>query len=292
MQNLAPVGISRPSLNDATETVTTPPPPPRWRRYWKVVVGVIGAFGILGGVGTYLVNAIGPDVEEKIVGGGSLGISVREDPQGGSDGFDAAARSPAGLDTKLRKARDCDSLFEAAKRAGAVDVGRSIHNVVLEGRTHRDVAIVDMRARILKREPMLTGARISCASAGATEAIGVGFDFDEPRPTARTVKDLPSGELGGAYFARGNIVSLKKTEVQPFQVVGVASRDYIEWEIDARAVIDGKEQDITINNNGKPFRITGGAEGPGASKVRYGRYYEWVWYEMPQRLSISDKPRM
>lgn len=282
---------SRIPVEDAAETGTTRASPQRLRRYWKGAVGILAAFGFLGAIGTYLVNAIGPDVEEKIAGGGSIGISVREDPQGGSDGFRVAARSPAGLDTKLRKARDCDSLFDAAKRADAVDVGRSIHNVVLEGRTHREVAIVDMRARILKREPMLTGAMVSCASAGAIDAIGVGFDFDEPRPTARKVKDLLGGELGAPYFARGNIVSLKKTEIQPFQIVGLASRNYVEWEIRARAVIDGKQKDIRINNNGKPFQITGGAEGVDSSKVRYRRYYEWVWYETPQLLHISSKPR-
>ena len=261
------------------------------RRYWKGAVGILAAFGLLGAVGTYLVNAIGPDVQEKLAGGGSIGIAVHEDPQGGSDGFRVATRSPAGLDTKLRNARDCDSLFDAAKKSGAVDVRRQIENLVLEGRTHRDVAIVDMRAKILRRDPLLTGATVSCASAGAIDAIGVGFDFDEPRPTARRIKDLSGHDLGAPYFARGNILTLKKGEVQPIQVVGLASRDYVEWEIEARAVIDGKEKDIRINNNGEPFHITGGPEGVEPSRVRYRRYYEWVWYETPQRLDISDRPR-
>jgi hypothetical protein len=273
--------------NDAAEAVTIPPP--RWRRYWKAAVAVLGAFGILGAVGGYLVNSIGPDVEEKLTGGSPLRIAVREDPQGGGDGFHVATQSPTGLTAKLREAKDCDSLFRLAKRAGAVDVRRSIHNVVLEGRTHRDVAIVDMRARILRRASIFTGAEISCASAGAIDAIGVGFNLDEPNPAARRIKDLPSGKLGDPYFGRGNIVSLRKTEVQPLQIVGLANRAYIEWEIDARVVIDGEEKKITIDNNGQPFRITGGTP-PGEASARYSHYYEWVWYETPQRLSISDKP--
>jgi hypothetical protein len=265
----------------------TPPQPPWWRRYWKGVVGVLAAFGILGAVGSNLVDAIWPDVEERLAGGNPLGITVREDPQGGSDGFNVAARSPAEMETPLRGATDCDSLFRAAKSAGAVDVGRAIYDVLLEGRTHRDVSLVDMRARILKREPVLTGAEIRCASAGAIEAIGVGFNLDEPSPSARSISNLETGELGEPYFARGNIVALKKSEIQPFQIVAFASRDYLEWEIAARVIVDGDEKEITIDNNGQPFRITGAAESPPG----YARYYEWVWYEMPPRLYSSDQPR-
>jgi hypothetical protein len=272
----------------------TAPSSSRWQRYWKTAIGVLAAFGILGSVGGYLVNAVGPDLEEKVGGGGPLGISVREDPQGGSDGFRVAARSATGLTGQLAGAKDCDSLFQQAKRAGAVDVGQSIHSVVLEGRTHRDVAIVDMRAVVLKREPMLTGAEIKCQSAGAIEAIGVGFNLDEHKPTARTIRDLLlTDPLGGPYFAGGNIVSLKKTEVQPFQIVGLVSRDYVEWEISARVLIDGQEEEITIDNNGEPFRITGGSQtAANVPSVDYSRYYEWVWYETPQRLYISDEPKV
>ena len=244
---------------------------------------------MLGAIGSYVVNAIGPDIEEKVAGGEPIGISVREDPQGGSDGFRVAARSPAGLDGRLRRAKDCDSLFRAAKNAGAVDIRRSIHSMVLEGRTHREVAIVDMRARILKREPILTGAHIGCQSAGAMDAIGVGFNLDENSPVARKVEDLYA-PLGGPYFGGGGIVSLKKTELQPVQMVGLASRAYVEWEIDATAVIDGEERKVTIDNNGEPFRITGGPEAVERSRVRYDRHYEWIWYEPRQRLEVSDRP--
>lgn len=251
-------------------------------------MGILAAFGILGAIGGYLVNAIGPDVEETLRGGGSVGISIQEDPQGGSDGFHAAARSPRGLDSTLRQATDCDSLFQLSKAAGAVDVGRSLYNAVLEGRTHRDVAITDMRAKILKRTSPLTGAEISCQSAGALDAIGVGFNLDEPDPRARKLKDLFS-DLGALYFGGGNVVTLRKAEVQPVQIAGFASRDYVEWEIHARAVIDGKEEELIIDNNGEPFRLTG-APPKSNGAPQYDRYYEWIWYEMPQHLYASDVP--
>jgi hypothetical protein len=255
-----------------------------WRWYFKSAVGVLAALGILGAVGSRVVDEIWPDLEETVSGGGPLDISVREDPQGGSDGFSVATRSPAGLAGRLRQARDCDSLFNAAKDAGAVDINRSLHALLLEGSTHRDVAIVDMRARIRKRARPLGGANIRCASAGELGAIGVFFNLDESRPTARALR--PGLRPGKPYFAGGNVVSVTKKELQPFRIVAEVSRDYVEWDIQADLIIDGEAETLTIDNNGEPFRLTG-ERGHGD----YTRYYEWVWYEEPQRLYVSDEPR-
>ena len=253
------------------------------------MVAALAAFGILGAIGTYAVNAIGPGIEEKVAGGGPLRVSVREDPEGVSDGFRLAARSADQVEQPVRSARDCPSLYRLAKEAGAVSVGASHYRLVVEGRTRRDVAIVDLRARILKREPILRGASIGCASAGAQDAIGVGFDLDEPAPAARRIKSVWE-PLGRPYFQRANIISVKKAELQPFLIVGLASRDYVEWEIVARILVDGKESELTIDDNGQPFRISGDPTIARKSQTRYERYVDWVWWENPQRLSISTEP--
>lgn len=262
------------------------PSTPTWRRYVKWIVGVLAAFGIFAAVGGRIVDEFFPAAAEIVRGGGALRITAREDPHGGSDGFEVATRAPAGLDPELRRASSCESLLTAAKHVGAVDVNQSITDLLLEGHTYRDVAIVDMRARILKREPALAGARISCASAGAIDSIGVTFNLDESSPLARTT-DPHSSIPGKPYFGRGNVVSLTKNELQPVQVVARVSDSYVEWDIDADATIDGKERKITINSHGRPFRIT--ASRPVAD---YGRHFEWVWYENKRPyLYASDKPK-
>lgn len=258
-------------------------PPSGWRRYAKWATGLLAALGILGAIGSNLVDAIWPDVAERVGGDGPLRISVREDPQGGADGFQTATHSAAGLEAKLARARDCDSLFDASKAAGAVDVDKSIHHLLLEGRTHRDVAIVDMRARILKREPRLRGARISCATSGGVKGIGVAFDLDEPAPRARTTR--PGDRPGAPYFGEGNVITLAKTELQPVRVVARASEDYVEWEIDARLIVDGEERKLRINDRGQPFRLTA------ARRLGdYARHFEWLWYEPPGRLYAGARP--
>lgn len=256
----------------------------RWRRYGKWVAGLFATFGIFGAVGSFVVSEILPDAAEKVVGGDPLRVSVREDPQGGGDGFTAAARSAAGLDDKLNQAKSCDSLFQTAKSAGAVDVTQSIHHLLLEGGTRRDAVIVDMRARILKRERPLSGARIHCQSAGAIEAIGVAFSLDEPTPVARELK--PFAEPGEPYFRHGNVISLTKSEIQPIEVVAQVGGDYVEWEIEADVIIDGSKKTITINDHGQPFRLTGSRP-----MSDYQRHYEYVWYEQPPYLYAADREK-
>lgn len=250
------------------------------------MVGVLAAFGILGAVGNRVVDKVFSSAEDKLNPETPVLISVREDPEGGSDGFTVASRSAAGLEAALRGIRDCNDLMVAAKGAGAVDVSVVIEALVLEGGTRRDLSIVDMHAKILKREPALVGAEIHCESAGAAEAIGVLFNLDEERPIARELTDPLSLEYDGPYFKQGNIVRLVKGEIQPFLLIGISSSHYVEWEVEADVIIDGETQSITINNDGEPFRVTG----PAPKKTGYERYFEWQWYEQPPRMWDGDRP--
>jgi hypothetical protein len=256
---------------------------PLWRRSAKWGFGVLVAFGIFGAAGTQVVGELFPAAREKLIREQPLRISLRE-AHNGSNGFWMAARSLAAIETQLRKARDCTSLFELAKRAGAADIGESTHDLLLEGRTYRDVTIVAMRAVVLKREPALSDAKISCASSGAQEAIGVVFNLDEPHPVARRIRSRAYVITPGKpYFGRGNVISLKPGEIQPFQIVAQATKAYVEWELHLDTIIDGKARKVTIDNNGEPFRVTArhGTRG-------YQHYVEWAWYENPQRLYVGD----
>jgi hypothetical protein len=258
----------------------------RLRRYWRWIFGVVAAFGVLGAIGSQVVNWSVSTAGEKIRPDKTLLIGVREDPRGGSDGFHVAARSAAGLDAKLRDARDCDTLMTKAKAAGAADVERLTARLTLEGGTRHDVSIVDMRARIRKREPTFGGASILCASAGAVGGIGILFDLDDQHPVALKLTDGDALTTAGPYFAGGDIINLAKSETLGFEVVGTSTRNYVEWEIQADVIIDGKERTVTIDNHGQPFRVTGARNREGG----YHRYYEYRWNETPPHMYMASTP--
>ena len=75
----------------------------RGRAYLKYAVGVLAAFGILGAVGSRVVDKVFSSAEAKLNPESLVLFGVTEDPGGGSDGFEVASRSAAGLDAKLRR---------------------------------------------------------------------------------------------------------------------------------------------------------------------------------------------
>lgn len=235
-------------------------------------IAVLGAFGIFSAIGGNLVNREFPDVFEFLAGNDSLQISVREVPYDSTEGFSLATGVARQLEAGLGEPDGCEALHAAAKAAGAVNVFQTINNVLVEGNTHRDVTIVDLRPQIVKRGPALAGARAFCQSGGGNETIGLAFDFDEAQPIARN-------QDGGAYFADGDPITLKQTEIQPFQITATDSEGYVAWNLIADLVVDGDEEAVTIDDDGHPFELTGVAP-----NSRYDHYFEWLWYEHPSRF--------
>jgi hypothetical protein len=237
---------------------------------------------VLGAVGAFVVHELFTKAGEKIHPEETLLISASEDARDYSDGFDFAMKSAAAPVSGVRGVRSCQRLGDVAKRAGAVNVGSVSEGLFLEGGTRHDVSIVDMHARILKRQHPLDGASIACQSAGDMSVTGVGFNLDEQDPSARTL-DEQSLSLGAPFFG-SKFVNLIKGEPYKFEAVGLTRRHYVEWDIEAKVIVDGKTKTIVIDDHGRPFRVTG------RSRSGYGRYYEWMWYNKPPRLWSSERP--
>lgn len=137
----------------------------------------------------------------------------------------------------------------------------------MEGRTHKDVAVVGMRAKVLSRGEPLRGTHISCPSAGDVSAIGIAFDLEEREPVARILQD--DGSAGDPYFG-SSAVTFTKGEVVPFQIVGVTGRSHVEWIIEADLLIDDERETVRIDDQGEPFRTTAGRPLEG-----YGSIVQW-----------------
>jgi hypothetical protein len=261
---------------------TSPRSSKRWRRYAVVAVGAVSALGIFSAIGTNVVDKVFPSFWERVTGADSLQVYVA-DAVGANDGFAVATWSSHGLNLRSHHIDGCESLLEAAEEVGAVRVGRSYKNLVIEGGTDRDVTIVNLRAEILDRKAPMRGAQMHCQSAGGIGGIGISFDFDEPEPVARRVSE--DADDGTPYFQNGDVIGLKRGEVQPIQITASATQNYVAWNLVADLVVDGDSETITIDEDGEPFRLTAGPP-----HVAFDRYYEWLWFEQPQRLYVSRVP--
>ena len=156
-------------------------------------------------------------------------------------------------------------------------------NLIIEGGTERDVTIVNLRAEIVDRKAPMHGAEMHCQSAGAIGGIGISFDFDELEPVARKVSE--DADDGRPYFQNGDVIMLKQGEVQPIQIAATVTHSYVAWNLIADLVVDGDSETVTIDDNGEPFQLTAGPP-----QVEFDRYYEWLWFEQPERLYVSQVP--
>lgn len=257
-------------------------PRSRGRRYAIAAISVVGALGIFSAIGSNVVDGAFPSVWEQVTGTDSLRVNVRDASDAG-DGFTLATFSPDDVAGRLEEVDSCESLFAAAMEADAARVGESFTDLVIEGGTYRDVAIVDLRPEIVDRAAAMDGAEIRCASAGIVAGIGLSFDFDEPMPVARRISDGPDD--GTPFFEHGDVIALTQGEVQPIQIKATSTRDYVAWRLLADLVIDGESRTVSIDDNGRPFQIT-----PPSPKTGYRSYYEWLWFESPPRLHAASRP--
>jgi hypothetical protein len=128
---------------------------------------------------------------------------------------------------------------------------------------------------------------------GAEGAIGVLFDLDDPHPVAREIsangaganRDYGPFATSGSYFRGGKIVKLAKGEIQPFEIVGVSTHAYVQWEIEATLHSHGRLRTVTIEDHGEPFRVTGSTP-----NERYDRYYEYRWSDARPHMYLGAQP--
>ncbi|SDW16255.1 hypothetical protein SAMN05216215_1001333 [Saccharopolyspora shandongensis] len=148
---------------------------------------------------------------------------------------------------------------------GAVKLEQLGTKITVEGASSRNVVITDMRARILAREPNLSGTIACIRAEGGGPTIRVGIDLDELDPTARVIEGR---ELGERYFA-DNAITLADGETVVFQVEVRAGKAHYTWVLELDVVIDGKAQTIEVRPRDGPYEITGRAD-------RYRSAFSWA----------------
>jgi hypothetical protein len=172
---------------------------------------------------------------------------------------------------------DCSDLYDWAKRQGGADAGESELLLTAQGQRRRDIAITNMRAKIIRRYPIPTSAEVVCPSAGGGVVIGVGLNLDSPNPVAKSIDE--SGNFKEAYFSK-NYVTLAEHEITTFKVVATANRYAYDWVLEVEILEDGKRGLVTVRDGDKPFRTA-----PRSGK--YNQRYEWAIFSSPPSLITS-----
>ena len=104
----------------------------------------------------------------------------------------------------------------------------------------------------------LAGTVFYSPPAGPAEAIGkIGFNLDDPAPTARQMIDKDGGQVFGADFFTNKVQYLMKDDGFAYHVVARTLKHYCEFRLKIDATANGASQTITVDDNGRPFRVSG-----------------------------------
>jgi hypothetical protein len=180
---------------------------------------------------------------------------------------------------------DCDSLWQAARSAGAADVGTTYAHVTAEGSGARTSTIVGIRARVLSRRPRTAGALADCPGGSAVGLIRMRLDLDSGDPVAlRVVRDdhQEEGRVVGPFFA-DHAITVRRGESVPIIVEATTHSQFVVWKLEVTARVNGRRHTYVLDDNGQPFRTTARSSLELATPD-----YEWNWDPAANRLEIHE----
>jgi hypothetical protein len=171
----------------------------------------------------------------------------------------AAAQLSAGTATSF------DDFHRKMYAAGFHDLYVTFATLLIEGRRNAPVRIIEIRARILRRQsttPETYSIVGPGAEGGTEESISIGFDLSDRDPVARRAElNFEDGvKLGDPFFSTSN-TELGRGETEVYSITAVASKDWdIEWEIEVLVLAPGETEPVAVfaQRPVSPFRTISG----------------------------------
>ncbi|MFI5485587.1 hypothetical protein [Micromonospora echinaurantiaca] len=143
--------------------------------------------------------------------------------------------------------------------ANAVPASRLGVSFTVQGVSEAQVTLTDLRVRVAARRPALRGVFAVPGGGGPSAYRWVDADLDEDPPVLHAGM-FTEGEGSVPAHERREIrfpyrVSL--TDAETFLVVGHTERCDCEWRVELDWASQGRTGTVTIDDAGRPFRVTG-----------------------------------
>jgi hypothetical protein len=147
------------------------------------------------------------------------------------------------------------------RQTGAVPHSTTEVDLVVQGRSAAQVTLLDLRVRVVGRHPAVSGTlfELEGGDPGAFRAVTV--DLDTEPPTL--------GSFFDDHIIPGNVPAYERqpirfpyrvslSDAETFEVVAHANTCDCEWVIELTWAAEGRTGTKTIDDAGKPFRLSGG----------------------------------
>lgn len=140
-----------------------------------------------------------------------------------------------------------------AEKLGGVHANLLAVDFSLQAGTDRPVVLTGVRVRVLHRRPPLQGAFMRPAGGGDLWERALQVDLDEDPPRHETW----SHTLENPEWTFP--ISLGQADTTLLTVLAGTSEHDVDWVIDVDYVFGGRKGTHTIDDGGKPFRVTSSA---------------------------------
>ncbi|GAA2874231.1 hypothetical protein GCM10010517_34880 [Streptosporangium fragile] len=235
-----------------------------------------------------LVQGGGLDLVDQLFGRPPLRVVLigASPPEGGPTAFRTDPTAPADRSVLLTDPSE-EEFTALAHRHDAGAVGQLDVLLLLEG-GRGDVRVVDIRPRIRRSTPILTGAYFAPDSGGQSDVIPLRADLDRPDTSLKTIEK--DGKSGKRYFSVKQI-DLKRGERETLAITFTASRSTVEFDLEVTLFTGGELRKQVIGGaDDGVFRITGAATDHRA----YGSVYVeegTSWHEARGKVLCKRFPR-
>lgn len=147
----------------------------------------------------------------------------------------------------------CRAWRSWARRYDAVDADQTNAYATLQGRPDTAVQIDGVEVEMLRRAPAMRGTSGHCLAPGGAvgnpRLIDVDLDADPP--------DVLYAELGDDFPQRRRLVfTLTGPETETLQLRAHTRRCDCTWRVRIHMVVDGRRQDVVVDDRGHPFRTS------------------------------------
>lgn len=149
-----------------------------------------------------------------------------------------------------------------AAGAGGIPHSNLMVNFTVQGKTQAQVTLLDLRVRVVNRRAAVPGVLFveDGGGDGAFRAVAASLDSNPPKLTPLFQEEFipdntPQVERKPMTFP----YKVSLSDAETFVVEGRAKTCDCDWLIELAWAAEGKTGTLTIDDNGKPFRVSGGA---------------------------------
>ncbi|MCM2387380.1 hypothetical protein [Streptomyces albipurpureus] len=151
--------------------------------------------------------------------------------------------------------------------AEAIEVESVTSSILLTNERNQKIKIVNIEIDIVERGSPWSGTLFCVGPQAGGPNMKMLFDLDTAKPVARST-DATMEEVGPPFFYSSTI-DLEGKGQETIAVRAVTKRSFVSFQLLVTYVIGRERKMVTIDNNGRPFRVTAfNKTGAGISSYR------------------------